>query len=121
MLRLAIVATCVLFILAPTANGATTKQLQREVKSLKAQLKTAKRQRDTYKARLATANQENQDLKGGVPDQVRAIAREDDIAQLFNLVIVPAHDVWPCGGSLFYGETFDSADFDKHTSDGGCY
>jgi outer membrane murein-binding lipoprotein Lpp len=121
MLRIWIVATCILFLLAPTANGATTKQLERQVRSLKAQLKTAKRQRDTYRTKLAAANQENAGLKGSVPDQVRAIAREDNIDQLFNLVIVPAHDVWPCGSTLFYGETFYSADFDRHTSDGGCY
>jgi outer membrane murein-binding lipoprotein Lpp len=121
MLRLSILATCALFVLTTPAQAASNSQLRHQVATLKRQVKTLTRQRDSARTKLAAANQENADLKGGVPDQVRAIAREDDIAQLFNLVIVPAHDVWPCGGSIFMGETFWSADFDRHTSDGGCY
>lgn len=65
---------------------------------------------------------ENEALKGSVPDQVRAIAREDNIQRLFNLVILPAFNAWPCRGSLFYGQTFWSVDFDRRdASDGTCY
>jgi hypothetical protein len=110
------------------AQAATPKELRHQVAVLKAQVRTLKKQKAQLAGKLTLANQrissltsENTQLKGELPDRVRAVAREDNIDQLFQLVIVPAHDVWPCGGTLFYGETFYGADFDKHTSDGGCY
>lgn len=69
-------------------------------------------------AALATANN---DLKGSLPAQVGAVAREGDIGELFRLVINPAHGSWACGGTRFFGETFWSTDFDRRASDGTCY
>ena len=68
---------------------------------------------------LTTANNQ---LKGTLPSKVAAVAREDNIEQLFNLVIRPAFVNWPCQGSIAYYGSFYDVSFDRRDpSDGACY
>jgi regulator of replication initiation timing len=64
---------------------------------------------------------ENTGLKGNLPAQVAAVAKSDNIADLFNLVINPAFAAWACSGSKFIGQTFWSVDFNRRASDGSCF
>ena len=89
--------------------------------TLTAERDTARRERDVAVGQRDAAQAENQQLKGELPARVAAVAREDNLRQLFDLVIIPAHDNWSCRGSMFFGETFWSVDFDRRTSRGDCY
>lgn len=71
--------------------------------------------------RIGELETEVQQLKGPVPDQVAAISREGNSKQLQELVLLPAYNNWACRGSIYYGETFFSFDFDRRASDGECY
>lgn len=84
------------------------------VKSLTSQVSTLTTQTNTLQA-------ENNGLRGSVPEQVAAVARRDNISELFNIVILPAYREWRCGGSLAYYSSFYSVDFDRRDSSGVCY
>lgn len=96
-----------------TLNGRVS-SLQTELAAAQGSAATAVQQRDTVAA-------ENAQLRGAVPAQVAAIAATGNASQLQSLVLLPAYNAWACRGSIFYGETFFSFDFDRRDSDGTCY
>lgn len=88
-----------------TLSGQLT-QAQADLTAANSRATTAEQARDA-------AVQENGMLKGDVPSKVAAIAAEGNSSQLQNLVLVPARNAWACGGSVFYGSTFFSFDFNR--------
>lgn len=56
---------------------------------------------------------ENIALRGEIPARVESVAQAGNITDLFNLVILPARRAWKCGGTIFYGQTFWSVDFNR--------
>lgn len=131
----AVLAAALLVPAAPAVAAPSRTTLAKQVKKLKRERtklrRTVRRERRsarTWKARagdrltrLNSAYGQIGALKGPLPGQVAAIAREDNIEQLFNLVIRPAFTNWPCGGDISYYESFYSLSFDRRFSDGTCF
>lgn len=108
--------------------GALATRLRKETGALTGQIQSLNAQLATFATEVASLTQQRDaargeaaGLKGGLPEQVATIARTGDARQLQELVLLPAHSNWACRGSIFYGSTFFSFDFDRRASDGSCY
>ncbi len=85
-----------------------------------AQLASRDQQIVTLTGQIGTLTSQNAALRGGVPDQVAAIARTGVAADLQAFVLNPVHGAWPCRGSVFLGQTFFSYDFNLPSASGSC-
>lgn len=103
------------------ALSTTVGTLTNQVATLTAERDSARGERDVARAEAAQVAAENTQLRGELPERVAAIAKADNAQQLQQLVLVPAYNNWACRGSIYYGETFFSFDFDRRTSNGSCY
>ncbi len=72
----------------------------------------------TLTAQVGTLTSQNTALRSAVPDQVAAIARAGVPGDLQTFVLTPAHNAWPCRGSVFFGQSFFSYDFNMPGSFG---
>lgn len=110
----------------PAVATATPKQAK-QIKRLKKQVRALKRSRNDWRQRARDAERDaafaEDALMGPLADQVTAIARSGQISKLAPSVLEPIRVNWPCGSSLFQGETFWSVDvnlldFDDHDCSG---
>lgn len=121
-------SSLVLASVASVAEAASSSaSLKRQIGKLKRQKRALQRENGVLRGSLLAVTGERDrlaaevsSLKGPIPEQVRAVAREGSLRQLFQLVVLPAHGAWVCGGSVFFGQTFWSVDFDTKGPD-GCY
>ena len=89
--------------------------------TLSGQVSTLTTQVSGLQAQVSALTTENTGLKGSLPAQVAAVAAADNIVQLEMLVLNPAFANWKCRGSVFFGQTFISYDFNRRASDGTCF
>lgn len=99
----------------------TVGRQDRTITALRGELRTTSDKLATADGQIGPLQSENASLRAGLPSSVVAIAKTGNITDLFNLVILPAHRAWACGGFTFFGASFYEVDFDRLDSQGFCY
>lgn len=106
--RATLVAVLALAVAQPTIQPATAAPNRaKQVKKLKKQVRDLKRSRAQWRERAHNAEDA---LLAPIFDQVTAIAKAGRISQLAPNVFDPIRVNWPCGSSLFQGESIWSID-----------
>lgn len=76
------------------------KRLEHRVRVLRMQRNQARRERDDALAAIVQ----------GLAPQVGIVAQAGSISELWRLIFEPIRTTWPCGATLFQGQTFWSLD-----------
>ncbi len=107
-----LVALAVLIATAAPATAAPdpqVKRLQGQVKRLKTQLRQARASRDQFERQR---NEAWDSVALGLPAQVASVASSGSISLLAAAIFEPVRVNWPCGATVFQGNTFWSLDVD---------
>ena len=99
-------------VFAPTVAAAPSPQVERlqvEVKRLHHQLSATRTERNRIKQERNVAWDS---IALGLPAQVAVVASTGSIGQLAQAILEPIRINWPCGASVYQGQTFWSLDVD---------
>ncbi len=90
-----------------TAQDTQAKQLREKVKRLQQRVRVLSGQRNQARRER---NDAQAAITQGLAPQVGIVAAAGSISQLWHLIFEPIRVAWPCGATLFQGQTFWSLD-----------